>query len=171
MNKNKRGQEEIVGFVLVVLLVSIILIVFLSIFLKKDKENVGNPEISQFLDSISEITTKCTLNGGFYYENYVELLKNCYDGKLCDRLNSCDLLRDITKESIENSWVFEENSLRKGYIFNSFYISDDEQSNSFGGFPISNLTFTTCNNNKYGDERSFPINDGHLLIKMEICLD
>ena len=33
MMKNKKAQEEIVGFVLIVLVVSVILLVFLAIFL------------------------------------------------------------------------------------------------------------------------------------------
>src|SRR3989338_7985995 len=56
----KRSQEEMVGFALIIILVSIILLVFLAFSLSKSKtESTESYEVNSFLQSTLQYTTAC----------------------------------------------------------------------------------------------------------------
>src|SRR3989344_4963778 len=162
---NKKSQEEIVGFVLIILIVSVVLLVFLGIFLRKDASKTGNSEISQFLDSISETTTECSLNGGYSYIKYSELISSCKEGKICSSGGACDILKNVTKNLIESSWNFSPtNGPKTGYKFEAFF----EAENSDVKQPLPNFPFGTVSgcSSFIGDEKTFPVNDGSLTIQL-----
>ena len=67
-NNLKKGQEEIVGFILVVVLVVVILVIFLGIQLRNPEPEQRQSEVLyQFLESSMEQTTNCTLSEGASY--------------------------------------------------------------------------------------------------------
>ena len=168
--RNKKGQEEIVGFVLIILIVSVILLVFLGILLRKDTNKTGNVETLQFLNSISEITTECSLNGGYSYIKYSDLIAECNNGKICSNGKACDILKSITKNLIESSWNFSPDyGPRTGYIFEAFFESIDSDVKQ----PLPNFPFGTVSgcSSFVGDEKTFPVNDGSLTIQLDLCLN
>ncbi|MBI2057207.1 hypothetical protein HYT91_03060 [Candidatus Pacearchaeota archaeon] len=60
LNKNKIGQEEMVGFALIIILVSVILLVFLAFSLNKPKtEATESYEVNSFLQSSLQYTSSC----------------------------------------------------------------------------------------------------------------
>ena len=62
-NKNKRAQEEMVGFALILILVAVIFLVFLVFYIKKPlSESIEDPEITSFIQAIMQYTTKCEYN-------------------------------------------------------------------------------------------------------------
>ncbi len=165
---NKKGQEEIVGFVAIVLIVSIMMIVFLGIFLRKDKTGTGNVETSQFLDALMETTTSCSNNGGFSFKRYSELVKFCNEGGLCDGKNSCEVLKNYTKEMIEKSWKFGNENTKKGYIYEMKYTS--EESNEIELFVIDGKG--PAGTTKYvGSKREIQVNDGVIEFELKIYLE
>jgi len=116
---NKKAQEEIVGFALIIILVIIILLVFLSISLKSDKqENVQDYEVENFLQSILQYTTDCQ---GYRedFRNIEDLIFDCKNGEHClvDERKACDVLEEVSKEIIEESWQIGENNPAKAYNF------------------------------------------------------
>ena len=168
--KSKKAQEEIVGFVLIILVVSVILLVFLGIFLRKDTGKTGNVEVSQFLDSMSETTTECSLNGGYSYIKYSELVVSCNEGKICSSGKACDILKNVTKNLIESSWSFSSvYGPKTGYKFEAFF----EAENSDAKQPLPNFPFGAVSgcSSFVGDEKTFPVNDGSLTIQLDLCLN
>jgi len=123
---NKKAQEEIVGFALIIILVVIILLVFLSISLKNPKqENVQDYEVENFLQSILQYTTDCQ---GYRedFRNIEDLIFDCKNGEHClvDGRKACDVLGNTSKEIIEESWQIGENNPAKAYNFT--IILDDQ---------------------------------------------
>jgi hypothetical protein len=57
--KNNKAQQEIVGFVLIVVLVMIGLMIFLVISLRTSPESGESLEVSNMLNAIMKSTTKC----------------------------------------------------------------------------------------------------------------
>ncbi len=168
--KNKKAQEEIVGFVLIILIVSVILLVFLGIFLRRDTDKTGNSEVSQFLEAISGTTTECSLNGGYNYIKYSELVAACKEGKICSSGGACDALKNVTKNLIESSWSFSSTSGPKtGYKFEVFF----EAENSEVKQPLPNFPFGKVSgcSSFIGDGKTFPVNDGSLTIQLDLCLN
>ena len=166
MKINNKAQEEIVGFVAIVLIVSIILIVFLGIFLRKDKSGLGSVEVSQFLDAIMETTTTCSVGG--YYKEYSELVKRCNEGLDCSGENSCDILKKYTKEMIENSWNFGDDNVKKAYMFDVVFESNGNR-RSLPSFPLSRGPAGPSS--FIGNERSIPVTDGDVIISLKFYLE
>jgi len=117
MNKMKanKGQEEMVGFALIIIIVAIILLVFLGISLRSpQKESVKSYEAESFIQSSLQYTTDCRDNFG--YLSIKKLIFNCYNGKNCiDDRESCDVLESILTEIIDESWKIGDESPIKGY--------------------------------------------------------
>jgi len=60
MKYNKKAQEEMVGFALIIIVVAVILLVFLSIGLRKDgREDVESYEVASFIQSLLQYHTSC----------------------------------------------------------------------------------------------------------------
>jgi len=114
---NKRGQEEITGFVLVIVIVSIVLLIFLAIFIRKDRVSEKNSlDIHQFLESAMELSTGCEL---YRDVKLGELIKDCYSNSAsqCDNgMGRCTLLNISLNDIIGRSWDVGENKFYKGVI-------------------------------------------------------
>ncbi|RMD67212.1 hypothetical protein D6817_02290 [Candidatus Pacearchaeota archaeon] len=119
----KRAQEEMVGFMLVILLVAIIFLIFLGLASMRSKSNVReSAEVSQFLDALMELTTDCRItsfSGSVNPYKTVEELIRDYDRDLtCENGEKArDVLTRTIQEAIETSWVFSPESLYQGYTF------------------------------------------------------
>ena len=93
MIKNKKAQHEILGFVLIVLIVSIIGVIFLSISIAKGKGQKQNSvEISNFLESAMYYTTDCAISSFPKYQELQDLIKKCYDSpnQRCISRDNCE---------------------------------------------------------------------------------
>lgn len=78
---NKKGQEEVMGFVLIVLIIIIIGVVFFAFSLRKSGESVWqkSSEADDFLNSILAYTTDCKPSSGGAYLSVKELVRECAD--------------------------------------------------------------------------------------------
>ena len=106
-NWGNKGQEEMVGFALIVGIVAVVILVFLSFSLKApEQEQVGSSELNNFITSV--------LHYNVDYENEIgDLIKDCsnYDEK-------CGILKTELSQILEKSWKVESGSMIKGYNFN-----------------------------------------------------
>jgi len=110
---NKRAQEEIVGFAVIVIIVSIILVFFL-IFSLSDKSEAESYEAKSWLMSSLQYTSSC-ISG---YENLPvqNLIIACYRQEKCqDEKEACEVLNDTLKGIVEESWQVGEEFPVKGY--------------------------------------------------------
>jgi hypothetical protein len=95
----KKGQQEIIGFVLIVTIVIIAALVFLVISLKNKNPELNNVEAENMLASIKKLTTGCTVNPPTY-ENVEELVLSCNRALMCSNLNkkACTYLSEYLTE-------------------------------------------------------------------------
>lgn len=113
----KKGQEEIVGFVVIVVMISVGLLILLGFMLRNPEEDVVESyEIESFIQSVLQYTSDC--------EDYTEFLSiqkliiACEEGQMClDGTDSCEILDDTLKNMIEGGWDVGEQSAIKGYKF------------------------------------------------------
>jgi hypothetical protein len=127
---NRRGQEEMVGFVMVVILVAIIFLVFIGIFIRQDSSVIDKDsrEIGQFLESFDKYTTDCAIGFEPDFSDIGELTGDCYEGKLCvNGENACDVLERESRGILEESFSIGEDNYYKGYEFGSYYEFEDER--------------------------------------------
>ncbi len=166
-NKRK-GQEEIVGFVLIVVLVVFVLIVFLGIQLRKPvKEQRESEVIYQFLESSMEQTTNCTLSEGASYLELDELIRECSetDSSCLGGATSCDIAKDTFTKLINESFAIGPDYPYKGYNISTIYsinFSGQSQTES-----VLSIAMGNCSNNYIGSSYLIPQS---LNVKLKLCV-
>lgn len=116
LNKNKKAQEEIVGFAVIVIIVAVIMLFLLVFYLRSpQKESVESYEVNSFIQSFLHYTTDCEdYSGGMDVQ---ELIFECNSNELCvnDERNSCDVLNSTLKDMAKKSWSTGADRPVKGY--------------------------------------------------------
>lgn len=114
---SKKGQEEMIGFALIIIMVSVILLVFLAISLGKDKkEALGVNEVNSFIQSFLAYTTSCAEYSDSYYSIQKLIIEcNNYDSNCLDGRKTCDVLNSTLKGIVDESWPISENTPIIGY--------------------------------------------------------
>ena len=142
---NKKGQEEIVGFALILILVATIFIVLLASYIKSPtSENIENPEVTSFVQAFLQYTTTCEQN----LENITiqRLIFKCQERESCSyNMNPCKVLNNTLKGIIKESWNVGEENPVKGYSL--IILSSSGQ--------ILNISEGVVTNNYKGSEQDF----------------
>ncbi len=114
---NKRGQEEMIGFALIIIIVAVILLVFLAVSLNKSKkESLGTYETSSFVQATLSYTTSCGEDQNSYYSIQKLIIECDRSSGLClDGRETCDVLNSTLKEILDESWKINENTPIKSY--------------------------------------------------------
>jgi len=116
---DKRAQEEIVGFAVIVVIVAIILVIILAFMLNKGTGKVTfqtSFQAESFIHSVLQYTSDCS--DGLTYLPLQELTISCDNNEQCiDGRNACDVLNSTITSIISksSSWNVGENSPVKGY--------------------------------------------------------
>lgn len=113
--KTKRGQEEMIGFGLIIIIVAIILLVFLGFYLRKpQKEAVEDYEIDSFIQAFLQYTTDCQDN--LEYLSIQKIIFDCKNNEKClDGRETCKVLNSALIGVVEESWEIGEDRPVKGY--------------------------------------------------------
>ena len=120
INKNKRGQEEMVGFAVIVIMVSIVILVFLGLSMNKSEADlVESYELESFVQSVLQYHTSCYYN--WKYVDVKDLIFRCSNKQICeDDVDPCIELNNTLKEIVGESWKVEGDRPVKGYEMNIF---------------------------------------------------
>jgi len=135
MIKNKRAQEEMVGFALIIMVVAVIFLVFLGISLRTpEKEGVESYEVESFIQAFLQYDTDCVETYETNYLSIRKLIFSCVSEESClDERNSCDVLESVLEEIAEESWQVEGDRPVKGYelkiLLNGEEISSFQEGN------------------------------------------
>lgn len=113
---NKRGQEEITGFVFIIVIVAVLLLIWISIALTKPvSQGVESYEVESFLSALLQTQTECF---DIYEQFNVEkMIFKCSEKDLCQNKSSCDILHTTITGILNAAWK-TENRPSKGYEFN-----------------------------------------------------
>ncbi len=120
----KKAQEEIVGFVLIVVIVAVIAVIFLGISLRKSNTDSIeiNEELNSFLSAVSYFTTDCEIPET-KFQTIGDLVVKCYDNEQCANGELvCEVLEETLEEILESStYVVGENSRTQYYKLEIYY--------------------------------------------------
>ncbi len=119
-NKNKLGQEEMIGFALIIVLVMVILVIFLGFSLNKpQKDLVESYEIESFISASLQYTSNCADIYEPKYLSIKELIYYCGNMETCsNEEDACEVLENTLNGILEESWRIEKDSRVKGYVLN-----------------------------------------------------
>jgi hypothetical protein len=172
LNKiNRRGQEEMVGFVLIVILVAIVFLVFIGIFIRQDSRTIDKDsrEVVQFLESFERYTSICATGFEPDFSDIGGLIEDCYEGKLCvSGENACSVLKRESKEILESSFSVGEQNYYKGYELGSYYESSSDGSEE-NREEVLILMEGNCNGSFVGGETLRSGFDGVFVSELKLC--
>ncbi len=119
--RERKGQEEIVGFVAVVVLVSVVALIFITLTLRGGGEVVVNDEgVREALESALQYTSDCSLLGAQGYASLGDLFQPCMENSLCeDGRASCDVLNNTLENLLTLGLRVGPDRPYKGFIFSA----------------------------------------------------
>ncbi len=163
---NKKGQEELVGFVMIVIIVAVIFLVLLGIFVRQDFEtsDKDSTEVFQFLEASMEFTTECAVGFEPDFSSLGELINDCYLGRKCvNEESACDVLNNTLENVLESSWNIDSKGFYKGYEFFSVYSTNSSEEK------IIELEKGICDNSFIGAEYLSPSFPGVIVSSFKLC--
>lgn len=164
---DKKAQEEMVGFVLIVILVVVISVVFLGISLRGDSSSQQESLlISSFLNSISQYTTACEIPESVF-KSVGDLVVECNNNQLCSNgKTACEVLDGTLKGVLENSFLVSNSSYTRYY---GLSLGNNDTSKEILNIVKGNGN--DCPAGKLYNQRAFNTGsrDDILIMKLEIC--
>lgn len=126
LKMNKQSQEEILGFVLIILLVVVIAVVFLAINLRKPAEKLPSLELESFLQSSMRVSSDCYVSAERNY-NLKDLIVSCSENndKCLNGKTACESLNETSLKLLKNGWNPGEENPTKAYRFKVFGGNND----------------------------------------------
>lgn len=163
----KQGQQEIVGFVLIVVIVIVGLMMFLIYSFRDHGESFvgGDLGVANLLSSILSSTSPCVVNDEV--QTMGGLFANCYKGVGCDNLDGavCDILHEEVGTIINSS--FKTETMLNGMRL-EFYV--DEGAELVQGVQdFESVSVGVCTTNYFrGFEQEVPRLD-NVYVKLVVC--
>ncbi|MBS3091938.1 hypothetical protein J4466_00810 [Candidatus Pacearchaeota archaeon] len=168
---NKKAQEEMVGFALIIVLVAVIGLVLLGIILRtsggRSQEARQSSELDSFTKSVASYTTECEISGrGF--RTVSELTGDCADkGGNCDNeFAFCEVLSSTLKGILNTTYNVANSSNIKYY--KAQIVKGSGNSGQDIIQPIINGNTETCNN-KFLSDYFVSISSGLASLRLEVC--
>ena len=122
MNDNKRGQHEMVGFVLIVVIVVIGLFVFLLFSLKPGAVSENNIA-TNMLSTIMKTSSSCAFYDERNRDDMRDLFKSCFEDRRCSNTQemACDTLNESLVSILDEMLVLEPiiDAYELEYTYNS----------------------------------------------------
>lgn len=167
----KRGQEEIVGFVLIIVLVMVVIMVFLGISLRKGGDSQReSQEVYQFLESSMEQTTECALSEGRSLLKLDELISECYssNNECVNEEKTCNVLNETFTNILEASWKYGEDFQIKGYELGIVY-SHNNSNQAGQREEILEIMGGSCEGSVFGNSYWTPEFPGSITTTLKLC--
>ena len=159
--KAKRSQQEMVGFVLIVVLVVIGMLIFLVISVRKSSGETKSVEVENMLAGIMKQTTNCAIVYEPDYDNVKDLVKSCYENEKCSNLDkmACDYLNETLKEIMDT--ILETESVINAYQLKIFRDTEDSE--------ILKIEAGMCEGVVAGAQEVILADSGKIIIRLKVC--
>lgn len=163
MKMKNKAQQEMVGFILIVVLVMIGLVVFLVISARVSPKETNSLKVENMLGAIMRQTTDCAIPAEPFYKNFEDLFKGCYQHSQCDNLNesACKYLNESLTKTLETLMDSEVTISAYDLVFSS---RDDS-----GQSGILKISSGNCTGGVLGAQRSIVSGSDSLIIRLRTC--
>ncbi len=160
-----KSQQEIVGFILIIVIVTIIGLFVLLLFINNRPQTYNSLNVQNFLKSAMMYTTSCYSNvEPLSIEN---LIKRCYENDQCaDGEPTCSVLNKTLLNLIEQSWIISNESSTNAYFLDISYFESNNQTNPDN---LLSLKQGNCTGVKIGSEHPINYGEGDIIITLEVC--
>ncbi|MEK6889333.1 MAG: hypothetical protein AABW80_04470 [Nanoarchaeota archaeon] len=174
--KNKKGQEEMVGFALIVIIVAVVGVVLLGFALRNPGESseASSVEVNQFLESLAHVTSDCDYNSRNDFASMEELARECYtnpaDTCTGSEENVCNALNESLKGIISKGLDIGTEKYYEGFEMNIGFepkeVGEEE-------VEIISLKEGSCEGRKVGGEYLISSSRarGSIAMNLVLCLE
>jgi hypothetical protein len=169
--KDRKAQEEMVGFVLIVILVVVISLVFLGFSLRQKSKPETNVQVDNLLSAMLSYTTDCALYMP-EYEKVGDLIKSCYYSEQCSNgKNSCNELKDIMNKLLNSAkGDLGKDRPIKAYELNASYSAKQDKFAAIQEHaPIIYISNGACTGTSIGTQQFVPLDNGNIIISLKFC--
>ncbi len=163
--KNKKSQNEIVGFVMIVVIVVIIGLFLLAFYLRREPARAESKNVGNFLKASLLYTTSCKVD--IEPLDIKELAKRCYEKRPCGENDSCVLLNETFSELLEQAWRIDSNRPVNYYDLSVYY--REETGEEVKNEEMLVLRHGNCTGAKTGAKEFFRHNMGDIFLELELC--
>ena len=166
----RKAQEEIVGFVLIVVLLVIVGVIFLGIRLRNPEPTQRESElIYMFLESTMEQTTDCKLSETGSFLVIDSLIRECHslNSECVSGEKTCEVARNTLGNMLNATWQVGSEYPFKGYELNINYFL-----NSSGQLQLEdvlNISSGLCENSYSGSSYWIPEFPGSINTELRLC--
>ncbi len=117
----KKAQSELAGFAIIIIIVSILILIFVSFSIKRPSNDfVKSYETESFVQSFLQFTPPCEIDS--QHISTLKLIKYCQENRTCDSgENSCKILNETSKNLVNSAWTVGRDFPTKGYKFTINY--------------------------------------------------
>jgi len=157
----RKGQNEIVGFVMIVVIVVIIGLFLLVLYLRQEPVKTESKNVENFLKASLSYTTECKVD--IEPLNMQNLIQRCYNEGYCGENESCVVLNETFSEILEQTWRLE-NKKERYYSLDIYYQEGNETKDS-----ILFIEKGNCTGSISGAEEFFRHGQGDIFLRLEIC--
>jgi len=169
---NKKAQEEMVGFVLIVVLLVIISLIFLSFSLRKKSPVETSTEVDNLLSTMLAYTTDCALYIP-QYETVGDLIKSCYYNEKCsDGNETCKVLKETMNEMLNAA----EGDLKGDRQIKSYEMNISYSAKQSSGLVLKKAEDSIlyikqgiCTANSIGAQQFIPLDIGNIILMLKFC--
>ncbi len=160
----KKGQQEMIGFVLIVVLVMVAIMIFIVISVRKTPEDRQSLEIENMLSVMMKQTTGCAIVFEPEYDNVEDLIKSCYLDKKCENLNkpSCDYLNE-TLSGIIGDLGQTDNSI------GAYELSVLNEAEGSAAIRLAYIRVGNCTTSTIGAQKTIVSDSGNLIVRLRVC--
>ncbi len=163
---SKKAQEEVVGFIFIVVIVAIIGVIILGVYLRSPSSDIQSEskDIYQFLESLMQYTTSCSKNYDPNYLELSELIQECNSGltKCVSGEDTCKILDRELKELLDSSFKPSQDSPIKGYELTSVLSANVTRE-------IVSIKEGECGSVVKGSEILSATSDGAISTTLKLC--
>lgn len=162
MLRNK-GQQEMVGFILIVVVVMIGLMVFLVISLRTFETETNNPAVDDMLSAIMTHTTECVIPVKPYYKTFEDLFLHCFENSECSGVDkpACEYLNESLRPLLED--LVATDATISAYQFD-YSVLDEE-----GQEGILRIEEGECKGEVLGAQRKIDAGAEDIIIRLRVC--
>ena len=153
-----------VGFALIVIIVTIVIVIFLVFSLGKPSGIEKSLEVENFLQAAGYITTNCNIGGENL--NVKKLIVACKSNERCsDGADACAALKSVFIELLESNWDLE---YYNGHHLLIYSIGEGETADEEEIIPILELKNGNLTGNYQGGDILFPVPPERFHINLKV---
>jgi len=176
LSKSKHSQQEIIGCVLIIVIVSIIGVIFLSLIIGRGEPSEQTSiEISNLLEASMYYTTDCAVGFVPQYKDGQNLIKACWNDERClDERTACEVLNETLKNIIQQGLEVcgdKNKCVNKAYKVNIYYSPLDLELPDKEILKFQEGIFEKCKAS-FGGSHLIPLSSmdaGTISIELEVC--